>query len=144
MALPVPEPGLVIRYSYLWRSEAQRGQEEGLKDRPCAVVLASAQKSSGETRVMVAAITHSQPSKEARAIEVPLKVGQHLGFDAARSWIITSEVNVFTWPGPDLRAQGPGKFAFGHLPRSLALKLRDTIIEQGRERSRTVERDEQE
>ena len=37
---PAPEPGLIIRYAYLWRSEAFQGEEEGRKDRPCAVVLA--------------------------------------------------------------------------------------------------------
>jgi hypothetical protein len=36
---PVPRPGLVIRYSYLWESEARQGREEGVKDRPCAIVL---------------------------------------------------------------------------------------------------------
>jgi hypothetical protein len=36
---PVPRPGLVIRYSYLWESEARLGREEGVKDRPCAIVL---------------------------------------------------------------------------------------------------------
>jgi hypothetical protein len=36
---PVPRPGLVIRYSYLWESEVRQGREEGTKDRPCAIVL---------------------------------------------------------------------------------------------------------
>jgi hypothetical protein len=35
-----PQPGEVIRYAYLWWHEARRGQEEGLKDRPCSVVVA--------------------------------------------------------------------------------------------------------
>jgi hypothetical protein len=39
LALPEPVPGLVIRYSYLWAEEYGRGQEEGVKDRPCAVIL---------------------------------------------------------------------------------------------------------
>ena len=29
MAFPVPEPGLVIRYAFLWRKAAARGQDEG-------------------------------------------------------------------------------------------------------------------
>jgi len=37
---PTPKPGLVIRYSYLWHRESLIGQEEGAKERPCAVVLA--------------------------------------------------------------------------------------------------------
>jgi hypothetical protein len=34
-----PAPGLVIRYVYLWSHEWVRGQEEGVKDRPCAIIL---------------------------------------------------------------------------------------------------------
>jgi hypothetical protein len=40
VALPEPVPGLVIGYAYLWRDEAPRGQDKGLKDRPCVIVLA--------------------------------------------------------------------------------------------------------
>ena len=39
MALPDPHPGLVISYSYLWHEEYRQGQIEGVKNRPCAVVL---------------------------------------------------------------------------------------------------------
>ena len=39
MAFPEPAPGLVIRYSYLWAEQHRGGQEEGVKDRPCAVIL---------------------------------------------------------------------------------------------------------
>ena len=39
MSLPKPELGLVIRLR-IWRSEHLRGQEEGIKDRSCAIVLA--------------------------------------------------------------------------------------------------------
>jgi hypothetical protein len=34
-----PRPGLVIRYAYLWESEARQGREEGVKDHPYAIVL---------------------------------------------------------------------------------------------------------
>ena len=36
---PRTSSGLVIRNAYLWAEEHRRGQEEGVKDRPCAVVL---------------------------------------------------------------------------------------------------------
>jgi hypothetical protein len=39
MGLPEPVPGLVIRYAYLWLDEHRQGLEEGVKDRPCAVIL---------------------------------------------------------------------------------------------------------
>lgn len=142
MSLPRPEQGLVIRYSYLWHSEAQRGQEEGRKDRPCAVVLAVAQGPGNALRVMVAPITHTPPGGDTRAREVPMRVAQHLGLDEARSWIVTSEVNMFTWPGPDVRAARAQDFAFGHLPNMLARQMRDDVIAAMRERPRAVERDE--
>ena len=41
MTLPVPLPGLVIRYSFLWSREARAGATEGRKDRPCAIVVAT-------------------------------------------------------------------------------------------------------
>ena len=56
MSWPVPRPGLVIRYAYLWRREARAGREEGSKDRPCAVVLAHKDQ-EGETRVYVLPVT---------------------------------------------------------------------------------------
>jgi len=60
--LPVPEPGLIISYGYLWHSEHQEGQEEGVKGRPCAIIL-TMQAASGETIVTVLPITHSAPGE---------------------------------------------------------------------------------
>lgn len=142
MSLPEPEQGLVIRYSYLWHSEARRGQEEGRKDRPCVVVLAVTQGPSGALRVMVAPITHTPPGGGSTARELPPRVAQHLGLDEARSWIVTSEVNVFTWPGPDVRPARAKDFSFGHLPNMLARQMRDDVIAAMRARPRAVERDE--
>ena len=114
MALPPPETGLVIRYSYLWHDEKRRGQEEGSKDRPCAIVLATQKQGADAPTVVVAAVTHTPPHKDTPAIEIPAKVGKHLGLDDDRSWIITGEVNVFTWPGPDMRALPP---SFTKIPK---------------------------
>jgi len=36
---PLPGFGDVLRYAYFWSHEHDRGQEEGAKDRPCAVVM---------------------------------------------------------------------------------------------------------
>jgi hypothetical protein len=47
MALPEPECGLVISYSYLWRHEALQGVEEGRKNRPCVVVAAVERAADG-------------------------------------------------------------------------------------------------
>ena len=127
MPLPAPEVGLVIRYSYLWRSEAERGLEEGQKDRPCAVVLAHRRQDSGEILVVVAPITHRQPSGDPRALEIPAATKKRLGLDAERSWIVTNDVNSFSWPGPDLRSIDASKpergFVYGFLPNALAREL---------------------
>ena len=136
MAIPEPETGLVIRYAYLWRSEAERGLEEGQKDRPCAVVLAHYGRKSGEITVVVAPITHRPPISNPDAIEIPLKVKQRLGLDNDRSWIVTNEVNSFIWPGPDLRSIDGGQtsadFAYGFLPAALTRKMVKQIANQMR------------
>jgi hypothetical protein len=124
--LPVPEPGLVISYAYLWHSEHQEGQEEGVKGRPCAIILTT-QAASGETIVTVLPITHSAPREGAEAVEIPLTVKRRLELDEARSWVVVSEVNRFVWPGPDLRPVSrsePDRFEYGPLPPSLFRQIR--------------------
>ena len=84
--LPEPEQGLVIRYSYLWRSEAERGREEGIKDRPCVVVMA-AKREGLNTRVYVAPITHTPPEDKRDAVEISAQTKVRLNLDEARSWV---------------------------------------------------------
>jgi hypothetical protein len=131
---PVPQPGLVIRYAYLWRREARAGQEEGTKERPCAVVLAHKDE-AGETRVYVLPVTHSPPDKDSEAVAMPASVKQRLRLDEERSWIVVSEANVFTWPGPDLRfvpGKGLESAAYGFLPPALFKVVRDRLLERAR------------
>jgi hypothetical protein len=78
---------LVIGYSYLWHSEHERGQEEGTKDRPCAIILV-AQSDSGNATVTVVPITHVQPGHLQESVEIPLVVKRRLGLDEARSWAL--------------------------------------------------------
>ena len=66
MSLPTPKPGLVIRYSYLWARERDKGREEGVKDRPCAVLLATTTE-QGDLRVIVLPITHVPPNENPKA-----------------------------------------------------------------------------
>ena len=135
MTWPAPLPGLVIRYAYLWRREALKGQEEGVKDRPCAVVL-SHRDDDGITRVYALPITHSQPLDEL-AIEIPAVVKQRLRLDGERSWVVISEANIFAWPGPDLRfvpGSGPESAAYGFLPPAFFRIVRDRFLEAARER----------
>lgn len=81
MAQPVPHPGLVICYSYLWYSEAIKGSEEGVKNRPCAVVLTS-QEGNSDTVVTVVPITHTHPKHPDEAIEIPIQTNKRLGLDS--------------------------------------------------------------
>ena len=114
-----PEPGDVISYAYLWHREAIKGQEEGLKDRPVVVVVAL-RTINGRTELLVAPVTHSQPETAGDAIEIPQRVKRHLGLDQQRSWIVTTELNRFIWPGPDIRpAQEDGSPLYGAIPAQL-------------------------
>ena len=140
MSWPRPQPGLVIRYAYLWRREALAGQEEGAKDRPCAVVLAHREE-EGETRVYVLPVTHSPPQDATEAVAIPAAVKQRLQLDHERSWIVVSEANVFTWPGPDLRflpGRGPASAAYGFLPPALFKVVRDRFLDRARRRQASL------
>jgi hypothetical protein len=143
--LPKPEPGLVIRYSYLWLQEYREGREEGAKDRPCAIILAS-REHDGETQVLVVPVTHGPPETGAAALELPQAVKKHLGLDAQRSWVVLSESNLFDWPGPDLRRIGDcddSSVAYGFLPPRLFVELRRRFLAlEAAARSRRVQRTE--
>lgn len=130
MSLPEPHPGLVIRYSYLWKREYDEGREEASKDRPCAIVL-SIINEDDERKVLVLPITHSPPERPDDAVEIPMPTKQRLGLDSERSWIVISEVNEFVWPGPDLRPL-PGRdestIVHGVLPPKLFSYVRDQFL----------------
>ncbi|WP_205421272.1 type II toxin-antitoxin system PemK/MazF family toxin [Rhizobium terrae] len=140
--LQEPTPGLVIRYAYLWRDDAVRGLEEG-KDRPCAVVLA-VKTEAGRSRVYIAPITHSPPNDPKYAIEVPPETKRRLGLDQQRSWVKTDDLNVFTWPGPDVRPIGRGRgFIYGFLPKNMTEDIIANVRERAREgQARVVNRDD--
>jgi hypothetical protein len=130
VALPEPVPGLVIRYGYLWAEEHRRGQEEGVKDRPCAIVLMTAD-ARGEQWVTVLPVTHTAPANREFAVEIPAATKRRLGLDDERSWVVLSEANRFLWPGPDLRPaqQGDARtVAYGQLPYALFEEIRQKFI----------------
>jgi hypothetical protein len=135
---------MVIRYAYLWRSEHQRGIEEGAKDRPCAVLLSVAGE-AGERKVVVLPITHAPPRDESDAVEIPAATKRRLGLDDERSWIVFTEANRFTWPGPDLR---PMRMAhgttviYGELPASLFRVVRERWLALASNRRSVVTRSE--
>jgi hypothetical protein len=83
-------------------------KEEGVKDRPCGIVL-TAENDEGHTLVVVLPVTHRPPESSAAAIELPTAVKRHLGLDDERSWVVLTESNQFAWPGPDLRRGDIGR-----------------------------------
>lgn len=124
MALPEPQPGLVISYSYLWRHEHRKANEEGRKHRPCVITLAT-ERSGEATIVTVVPVTHTPPSDPSAAFELPAPVKRHLGLDDARSWVMLDEGNRFAWPGYDLRTLplSMEAYAYGFLPPKLFEQL---------------------
>jgi hypothetical protein len=129
MPLPRPEPGLVIRYDYLWLRETASVRVSG-KERPACLVATLDQEADPQL-VLILPITHWRPTGETTGIEVPPMVADHLGLDAARSWIVISEANVDFWPNAGL-APIPGRrgvYAYGFLPPSFFAKVRDGFVQ---------------
>ena len=145
MTWPVPRPGLVIRYSYLWEREALAGQEEGVKDRPCAIIVVLLRE--GEHPVVrVLPVTHATPLDSTTALEIPQLTKRRLGLDSERSWVILDEANDFIWPGPDLRPAvngDPSTVVYGMLPPGFMSVLKARMLARYRaKRVKAVKRTE--
>jgi hypothetical protein len=137
MPLPPPEVGLVIRYGYLWRREADRRQRQS-KDRPACIVAAVV--GTEETTIVLLPITRSPPRSDSGAIELPAKVKAHLGLDPEPSWVIVSECNVDAWPSPDVIPIQRGQYAYGMLPPRLFRQIRDLFVGRARAKRMLVVR----
>ena len=135
MTIPKPEVGQVN--SYLWHREATSGAVQGRKDRPCAIIVAS-----DDNEFAVLPITHTPPCSDALVVELPATVKRQVGLDEQRSWVVTSEANVFTWPGHDLRPADDG-WIMGKLPENVSTRLVALVRENIRARRlKSVSRDE--
>ncbi len=129
-----PHVGLVLSYSYLWADDAKAGRQEGLKDRPAAIILARRDFGPSEL-VYVVPITHSGPTREGEKIALPAAVKRHLGLDDHASWIDVTEVSVFVWPGLDLRPIRRSRKGrtddvpcyYGFLPHGLLNKVKQAL-----------------
>lgn len=134
MPLPKPEPGLVIRYDYLWLRESGAARTSG-KERP-ACLVATLDEEADPQLVLILPITHSQPKSGTVGLEIPDKVAKNLGLDDMRSWIVISEANIDFWPNAGL-APIPGKrgvYAYGFLPPGLFEQVRHRFIKLLEER----------
>lgn len=79
MDVPIPVPGLVVRYAYLWASEYDTFREESVKDRPAVVILAE-RNTIGRLIVVVLSIT--QPTARVRRRCSGSSVGDQAPFAA--------------------------------------------------------------
>ena len=128
MSIPEPQPGLVVRFNYLWSREFDRGAREARYPRPCAIVLSYRRAADGALMALLAPITHSQPGPEDQAIEIPQAVKRQLGLDDQRSWVMIDEVNETGWPGYDLQPDSHGQYAYGFIPPALFRRIRAGVV----------------
>jgi len=145
MSLPVPRPGLVVRYRFLWSNEKAEGAAEGSKDRPCAIIVAIGRDLNGDIDTIVAPITHRPPDDPEASIEIPATTCRSLGFDDCRHWLRLDELNRFAWPGYDLRPI-PGhrdRYDYGLLPHGLFQQVREGILNRQKVRAgKIISRDD--
>ena len=139
MAAFDPVPGLMIRYDFLWKNEHEAGREQGVKDRPCALVLVTKSDAEGSRLVVICPITHTPPDDPASAVEIPPKVARHLRLDNQRSWIRTHEVNTLTWETGRVPAgvakAGENRWAFGELPYRLTKEAFEQVAANIRDKT---------
>jgi hypothetical protein len=96
---------------------------------------------AGRTVAYVLPITHTPPITNEDGVEIPLTTKQRLGLDTERSWIITTELNQFTWPSPDLRPTAAGEYIYGYLPGKLMHLVLESVKKNARDkRLKTVPR----
>jgi hypothetical protein len=129
MAIPAPEPGLVVHFNYLWSDEFDRGREEARYPRPCAIVLSYRRTADGVMIVLLAPIARSEPRTGDRAIELPQAVKKQLGLDDLRSWVMVDEVNETAWPGYDLQTNAQGQYAYGFIPPNLFRRIKAEMMQ---------------
>ena len=148
MAFPDPVPGLVLSYQYLWHWEYAQGQDNGRKNRPAVVVLHLAREAPTPNEVVVVPITRTPPANPADGVEIPAATRQRLGMSEEPCWAIVTEINRFSWPGPDLvplpdRPEDQDRYSYGMLPPALFEEIKRELLRAWREgRKAEVQRTE--
>lgn len=99
-----------------------------MKDRP-AVVIVALRQVGDHLQLLVAPVTHRR-TEFGEGVPIPLRVKRHLSLDDEPSWIVTTEINQFIWPGPDVRLVGKkGDPFYGAIPAVLFEQVREQISE---------------
>ncbi len=144
MTIPVPQVGAVIRFSYLWREEADLGRSEGVKERPTAIIAAFSVDQSDKKRVVILPITTRPPREADVAVEIPAATRRAIGLGQDPCWVICNHSNRFIWPGSDIRPVSaiPKRWILGMLPPGLFSKIINAFVRSGRAgKYRPVDRD---
>lgn len=109
-------------------------------------MLLSVEREEGNTEVMVLPITHLPPSHASWGVEIPEQTRIRLGLDHQPSWVITTELNRFNWPGPDIRRVSRASDAgwdYGMLPPKLFEQIRQQVLANNKDKKlKEVERTE--
>jgi hypothetical protein len=114
------------------------------KDRPAAIV-ALLRGDDGRDEVVVFPVTSSHPTDAAAGVEIPAATRDRLGLQDGPCWVIVTEVNIFVWPGPDLRRPENANdcFVYGSLPHALMLRIKQSFAAwRTRGRVRAIRRSE--
>lgn len=109
--------GHVLRYVYLFKSEAAAGQDEGAKERPVVVLHVD----HDARRVYVLPVTTKGDGKMG-TIPLPAEVASACGL-TPQSSILVTEYNHFKWLGFDIRPVGES-YVTGRLPPGFTAKIR--------------------
>jgi hypothetical protein len=74
-------------------------------------------------------VTHVPPGDPAGAVEIWPATKQRLGLDGERSWVVIDDLNIFAWPGYDLRPvpARPKTCLYGPLPSALIRQIQAAI-----------------
>lgn len=121
-----PRPGTVIRYAYNWFADHEAGLDSPDRPHPSVVMAVAVVGYDHHSEVLCLAITHAPPYHLNDAIEIPDDMKAPAGLDADRQWVVISESNVFTWPGPDLRPIPgilPETYVYGRMPGPFLRKV---------------------
>jgi hypothetical protein len=88
-----PKMGDIWRYPYLWKREADAGEEGGRKPRPTALA-AVVPATKKPTLLYLLPITGTEPTKGQDALEIPVTEIHRAGLsEHKRLWIIFDEYN---------------------------------------------------
>lgn len=87
-----PENGLVIRYSFLWMREFDRGEESGRKGRPVCVQVLLLPSAGKPQPVVLLPITSQPPTKDDDALLIPQLELRRVGLREP-AWLIVNHLN---------------------------------------------------